>query len=105
MIRLAYLGLFSVTHVSMPEVSKRTMDAFSLSIFWQIGSVRSARRLSMDGKSGRKSCLKRVNLEASGTASNLQKSRSCREYFRNTISRDAVGIEKISCNNRNLSIG
>ncbi len=25
--------------------------------------------------------------------------------FRNTISRDVVGIEKISCNNRALSIG
>ena len=27
------------------------------------------------------------------------------EYFRNTIRREVVGIEKISCNNRALSIG
>ncbi len=47
----------------------------------------------MDCKSGRKSCLKRVNLEASGTTSNPQKSRSSWEYFRNTISREIVGIE------------
>jgi hypothetical protein len=56
-------------------------------------------------KSDKKFCLNRVNLEASGTTSNPQKSRSSWEYFRNTISRDVVGIEKISCNNRALSIG
>jgi hypothetical protein len=59
----------------------------------------------MGCKSDKKSCLNRVNLEESGTASNPQKSRSSWEYFRNTISRDVVGIEKISCNNRALSIG
>lgn len=36
-------GIFSVTQASMPEVSKRSMDAFCLSSRWQIGSVRSTR--------------------------------------------------------------
>lgn len=40
-----------------------------------------------------KSCLKRVNLEASDTTSNPQKSRSSWEYCRNTFRRKAVGIE------------
>ena len=34
-------GLFSVTHASMPDVSKSSMEAFWLSIFWHIGSVSS----------------------------------------------------------------
>jgi len=34
-IRLAYLGLFSVTHASIPEVSKSSMEAFCLSILYQ----------------------------------------------------------------------
>ena len=70
MIRFAYLGLFSVTQASIPEVSKIVMDARAGSSFWQIGSVRSTRWSNMDCKSGKKSCLKRVNLEASGTTSN-----------------------------------
>lgn len=77
MIRFAYLGLFSVTQASIPEVSKVVMDARAGSSFWQIGSVRSTRWSNMDCKSGKKSCLKRVNLEASGTTSNHKK---CRIY-------------------------
>ena len=38
-----------------------------------------------DRKSNKKSCLKRVNLEPSGTASKSQKSRSSWEYSRNAI--------------------
>lgn len=73
--------------------------------WWQIDSVKSTRWSNMDCKSDKKSCLNRVNLEASGTTSNPQKSRSSWEYFRNTISREVVGIEKISCNNRAFIIG
>lgn len=105
MIWFAYWGLFSVTHASIPEVSKRIMDAFSLSIRWQIGSVRSTSLSNMDCKSHKKSCLNRMNLEASGTTEKPLKSRSSWEYFRNTIRRKAVGIEKISCNNKAFSIG
>ena len=43
----------------------------------------------------RKSCLKRVNLEPSGTTSKPQKSRNSWENFRNIIRRVSVGIEKI----------
>ena len=71
---------------------------------------RSVRSDQQDGRTWivspiRKSCLKRVNLEASGTTEKPQKSRSSWEYFRKTIRREVVGIEKISCNNRALSIG
>lgn len=52
------------------------MHARAESSFWQIGSVRSTRWSNIDCKSERKSCLKRVNLEASGTTSNPQKSRN-----------------------------
>ena len=104
-MELAYFGLFSVTHASIPEVSNKSMAAFSASIFWQIGSVRSTSLSNKDCKSRRKSCLNRVNLEASGRTSNPQKSRSSWEYFRKIIRRDTVGIEKISCNNRALSKG
>lgn len=87
MIRLAYLGLFSVTHASIPEVSNKSIAALSASIRWHIGSVRSTSWSNMDCKSNKKSCLKRVNLEASGTTSNPQKSRNSWEYFRKTIKR------------------
>lgn len=60
----------------MPEVSKSSMEAFVLSIRWQIGSVRSTRRSNIDCKPDRESCLKRVNLEESGTTSKPQKSRN-----------------------------
>ena len=66
-----------MTQASIPEVSKIVMDARTGSSFWQIGSVRSTRWSNMDCKSGKKSCLKRVNLEASGTTSNHKK---CRIY-------------------------
>ena len=75
MIRLAYLGLFSVTRALIPEVSNKTMAALCASIRWHIGSVRSTRWLNMDCKFNKKSCLKRVNLEVSGTTSNPQKAR------------------------------
>ena len=39
----AYFGLFSITHASMPEVSKIVMSARAGFSFWQIGSVRSTR--------------------------------------------------------------
>ena len=89
----------------MPEVSNKSMDAFAVSICWQTGSVRSTRRLNRDCKSSRKCCLKRVNLEASGTELKPQKSRSSWENFRKIISRETVGIEKISCKSSALSIG
>ena len=94
-IRLAYFGLFSVTHASMPEVSKIVMEARAGSRLWQIGSVRSTRWSNIDCKSDKKSCLKRVNLEPSGTTSKPQKSRSSWENFKNTIRSVSVGIEKI----------
>ena len=68
-MRFAYLGLFSVTQASIPEVSKIVMEARAESRFWQIGSVRSTRWSNIDCKSDKKSCLKRVNLEPSGTTS------------------------------------
>lgn len=56
-------------------------------------------------KSDKKSCLKRVNLEPSGTTSKPQKSRSSLEHFRNTIRSVSVGIEKIRWIRSALSIG
>lgn len=67
LMRFAYLGLFSVTQASIPEVSNRAIEAFVASMLWQIGSVNSTRLSNINGKSDKKSCLKRVNLEASGT--------------------------------------
>ena len=69
-------GLFSITHASMPEVSKIVMSARAGFSFWHIGSVRSTRRSNIDCKSDKKFCLKRVNFEPSGTTSKPQKSRS-----------------------------
>ena len=43
-------------------------------MFWHIGSVISTRLSKTDCKSGKKSCLKRVILEASGTLLKPQKS-------------------------------
>lgn len=65
-----------LTHASIPEVSKIVISARDGLSFWQIGSVRSTRRSKIDCKSDKKSCLNRVNLEASGTTSNPQKSRN-----------------------------
>lgn len=59
----------------------------------------------IDCKSNKKSCLKRINIDVFGTVSKPQKSRNSCEYLRKTIRRDVVGIEKISSNNRALSIG
>lgn len=50
MIRLAYFGLFSVTHASIPEVSKMVMDARRGSSFWQIGSVTSLHSKAVRGE-------------------------------------------------------
>ena len=94
MIRLENFGLFSVTKASMPEVSKMVIDAKFVSIDWQIGSVTSTRLSNIDCKSGKKSCLNRVNLEASGTLVKPQKSRSSLEYLRKRIKSESVGIEK-----------
>ena len=46
-------------------------------------------------KSIKKSCLKRVNLEPSGTLLNPQNSLNSLEYLRKVIKRVSVGIEKI----------
>ena len=64
-------------------------------MFWHIGSVRSTRLWNIDCKSSKKSCLKRVSLEASGTLVKPQKSLSSLEYLRKIIKRESVGIEKI----------
>lgn len=47
-----------------------------------------------DCKSCKKSCLKWVIFEASGTLVNPQKSLKCLEYLRKTNNRESVGIEK-----------
>ena len=93
--RLANLGLFSVTQASIPDESKIVISALEESIAWQIGSVTSTRLSKTDCKSERKSCLKRVILEASGTLVKPQNSRRCLEYLRKTRSNESVGIEKI----------
>lgn len=49
----------------------------------------------MDCKSGRKSCLKRANLDASGTLEKPQNSLSSLENLRKMINRESVGIEKM----------
>lgn len=72
MIRLVRLGLFSVIKTSISEVSKIVIEALASSI-----------------------CLKRVNLEASGTLSKPQNSLNSFEYLRNIIKSLSVGIEKI----------
>ena len=71
----------------------------------EILNFQGAKPILSMGSLSKKSYLNRVNLEASGATSKPQKSRSSWEYFRNTIRSDVVGIEKISCNNRALSIG
>ena len=38
-MRFTYLGLFSVTHASMPDVSKIVMEPSARPSYWQIGSV------------------------------------------------------------------
>lgn len=88
MMLLAYLGLFSATRASMPEVSNRTRDAFSISMRWHMGSVRSTSRSNTACRSGGKSYLKRVNPEVSGTEEKPQKSLNSRENLRKMISRD-----------------
>lgn len=95
MIQLANLGLFSVTHASIPEESKMVISALAESVAWQIDSVRSTRLSKTGCKSVRKRCLKRVILEVSGTLEKPQKSRRCLEYLRKTRSSESVGIEKI----------
>src|SRR5690554_6838517 len=100
MVRFANLGLFSVTKASIPEVSNIVMDARCLSISWHIGSVISTRLSNIDCKSDKKSCLKRVNLEASGTLEKPQNSRNSLEYLRKRIKRESVGMEKMRCINR-----
>lgn len=71
------------------------ISAFTESIAWQIGWVASTRLSKTNCKSSRKSCLKRVIIEASGTLVNPQNSRRCLEYLRKTRSSESVGIEKI----------
>ena len=95
MIQLANLGMFSVTQASIPEELKIVISAFAESIAWQIGSVTSTRLSKTNCKSKRKSCLKRVIFEASGTFVKPQNSRRCLEYLRNARSNESVGIEKI----------
>ena len=55
---------------------------------------------NIDCKSAKKSCLKWVNFEPSGTTSKPQKLRSSWEYFKNTIRSVSVGIEKIRWRNK-----
>lgn len=95
MIRLAYLGLFSVTNASIPEESKIVISALAESIAWQMGSVRSTKISKTDCRSDKKSCLKRVILEASGTLEKPQKSLRGFEYARKTKRSWSVGMEKI----------
>lgn len=71
------------------------ISILAASIAWYIGSMTSIRLLKTDGKSDKKSCLKRVILEASGTFLKLQKSRSGLEYCRNTSSNWSVEMENI----------
>lgn len=100
--------VFGHTQASIPEVSNKSIEAFVSSIRWHIGSVKSTRRSNTDCESNKKFYLKRVNLEASGTTSKPQKpqkSWSSREYLRNTIRSETVGIEKIRCNKKVQSIG
>lgn len=72
---------------------KNCIDAMLGAIDWQIGSVTSTRLLNIDCKSAKKSCLNRVNLDASGNLVKPQKSRSSLEYLRNRINSESVGIE------------
>lgn len=51
----------------MPEESKMVMSALAESMAWQTGSVISTRLSKTSCRSSKKSCLKRVILEASGT--------------------------------------
>ena len=81
------------------------MEAKVESSFWQIGSVGLTRWSNIDCKSNKKSCLKRVNFEVSGTTSNPQKSRKSREHLRKTIRSISVGVEKIRWIKRAFSIG
>ena len=52
------------------------ISAFAESIAWQIGSVTSTSLSNTNCKSAKKSCLKRVILEASGTLVKPQNLRS-----------------------------
>jgi len=61
---------------TIPEESKIVISALAESIAWQMGSVRSTSLWNTDCKSYKKSCLKRVILEASETLVKPQKSRS-----------------------------
>lgn len=78
----------------MPEVSKIVVETKLGAIDWQISSETSTRLSNIDCKSGKKSCLNRVNLDASGTLVKPQKSRNSFEYLRNKINSESVGLEK-----------
>ncbi len=79
----------------MPDESKIIISALATSIAWYIGSMTSTRLSKTNCKSGKKSCLKRVILEASGTFLKPQKSRRGLEYSRNTSNNWSVGIVNI----------
>lgn len=63
-IRLAYLGLFSVTDASISEVSKKSIEESLLSMSWHISSVISTRLSKTNCKSSKKFCLESVILDA-----------------------------------------
>ena len=62
-------------HTFETEESKMVMSALAESMAWQTGSVISTRLSKTSCRSSKKSCLKRVILEASGTLVKPQKSR------------------------------
>lgn len=94
-MRFAYLGLFSVTNASIPGESKIIILAFAESIGCQIGPIKSIRFSKTNCKLGKRSCLRRVILEASGTLAKPQKPLKCLEYCRKTSNRESVGMKKM----------
>lgn len=59
-MRLAYLGLFSVPQISIPEVAKIVMDRRAESCFGQISLGRLTKWSNIDCKYSKKFCLKLV---------------------------------------------
>ena len=74
-----YLNITFVSPKLIFEVSNKIIEARLLSMSWQIGSVISTRLSKNDCKSTKKSCLKRVIFEASGTLVKPQNSLRCLE--------------------------
>lgn len=79
----------------MREESIIAISAFAESRAWQFGSVTSTRLSKTNCKSTKKSYLKRVILDVSGTLVKPENSRRYLEYFRKTRSNESVGTEKI----------